>query len=100
MFSWAGGSRLEKAKFCFKNYKNTINLFFLIIKHADSQFSEVCCEKFFKSVIKNTKRRADLLTASGARRSCSGKQRPANLLYTRHKGDASNMNDILQIIVN
>lgn len=80
--SWAGGSRDEDRKIAFKSYKNIINAFFSIIHLADSNFSVTDCENFFKVVIKNARRRANIDVSKNKRMS-TFKNRPNNLQYKK-----------------
>lgn len=83
-FSWSGGSRDTEKKSCFKIYTNIIKTFHLIIEKADNQFSLKQCQDFFKSIVKNAKRRADNLTKEESKKRIStSKKRPENLTYTK-----------------
>lgn len=56
--------------------------FYKIVVLADSQFSEMGAQEFFKSIVKNAKRRASLMAASSKqKRNSAGKNRPKNLKY-------------------
>lgn len=57
--SWTGGSRSpDMKKIAFKTYKRTINIFYELVRLADPTFSEINTEKFFHSVLRNSKQRA------------------------------------------
>lgn len=66
------------AKVPLKFYKNIRALFLNLIMQADKDFSELDCEKFFKTVLKNSKQRlsAKVLTSKH-------KNRPKNLKYNK-----------------
>lgn len=69
------------AKVPLKYYKHIRALFLNLIMQADKDFSELACEKFFKTVLKNSKQRlsAKFLTSKH-------KNRPSNMKY--HKSGA------------
>lgn len=68
--SWSGGSREEYAKIALKNYKNILNFFSEMINHWDSSFTQEDTENFFKTILKNSKKRttAKYLRASKKKR--------------------------------
>nr|CAI5826462.1 unnamed protein product [Callosobruchus analis] len=81
-FSWGGGSRNEEGKMAFKKYNNVMSTFYKIINQADSSFTIMECQNFFKSIVKNAKRRFELTeNTNDRRRASSGKKRPHNLNY-------------------
>lgn len=57
--SWAGGTRAEGNKICFKSYENTIELFFEVIHMSDKEFTKQECNNFFKNVLRNAKKRCN-----------------------------------------
>lgn len=65
--SWAGGSRTEGTKICFKGFNRVIQLFFSIIYDSDNTYSLVDCEAFFKNILRNA-----------VRRNCSKRQRASS----------------------
>ncbi|PZC75604.1 hypothetical protein B5X24_HaOG205920 [Helicoverpa armigera] len=56
--SWAGGTRAEGSKICFKSYQNTIDLFFTIVHMSDENFTMQECYSFLKSILRNAKKRS------------------------------------------
>lgn len=57
--SWTGGSRSpDMKKTAFKTYKRTNNIFYELVRLADPTFSEINTEKFFHSVLRNSRQRA------------------------------------------
>lgn len=93
-FSWSGGSRNSEEKAPFKNNKNVIKVFYKIVALADKQFSELDCQGFFKSIVKNAKRRAQLMCSNTEKKRCSaGKRRPNNLIYNKHERRNDNENE-------
>ncbi|XP_058822792.1 uncharacterized protein LOC131684165 isoform X2 [Topomyia yanbarensis] len=56
--SWNGGSRDGTPKCAIKRYTNILNLFFAIVRNANQGFSQTLLEKFFKSILKNSKKRS------------------------------------------
>lgn len=55
--SWAGGSRSNESKICFKSHTKLINTFFLIIHESDNTFTLNECHNFFKNILKNSRQR-------------------------------------------
>jgi hypothetical protein len=55
--SWAGGSRGEGSKICFKMYQHTIMFFFNVIHRLDNSFTLHECNEFFKNVLRYSKQR-------------------------------------------
>lgn len=55
--SWAGGTRGEGSKICFKSNQNTIDLFFKIVHMSDDNFTMQECNSFLKNVLRNAKKR-------------------------------------------
>lgn len=57
--SWTGGSRSpDMKKTAFKTYKRAIHIFYELVHLADPTFSEINTEKFFHSVLRNSRQRA------------------------------------------
>lgn len=57
--SWAGGSKSEKTKICFKSFTNTIKFFFNVIRASDEEFTLVDCHKFLKIILRNALQRSN-----------------------------------------
>lgn len=55
--SWAGGSRSGESKICFKSFTKTIDFFFNILHESDPDFSKPEMQKFFLTVLKNSRQR-------------------------------------------
>lgn len=55
--SWAGGSKTESSKICLKSFTNIIDLFFSVIHESDPDFKKPDCEKFLKTILKNSRQR-------------------------------------------
>ncbi|XP_069363481.1 uncharacterized protein [Maniola hyperantus] len=73
--SWAGGSRNDKKKTCFKAYNRVISFFFDLIYNSDKKFTVLECETFFKNILKNSVRRnsSKLLRTSATKARGKGK---------------------------
>ncbi|GBP95636.1 hypothetical protein EVAR_68148_1 [Eumeta japonica] len=67
--SWAGGSRNDCKKICFKAFDRIIYFFFSIIRDSDENFTLVECEAFFKNILRNSVKRstAKMIRASAAK---------------------------------
>lgn len=90
--SWTGMVRLKDAnsqqepsgsvdtgaKIPLKFYKNIRALFLSLIRQADKDFSELECEKFFKTILKNSKQRLSVRVLTSKH-----KNRPINLKYNK-----------------
>lgn len=50
--SWAGGSRKEQSKICFRAYNRIFDFFFDIINLTDKDFSKEDCKTFFKNILR------------------------------------------------
>lgn len=57
--SWAGGSRTDSSKICFKSRTNTLKFFFTIINKADENFTFTDTQKFFKIILRNSRQRVE-----------------------------------------
>ncbi|KAL4702371.1 hypothetical protein ACJJTC_018283 [Scirpophaga incertulas] len=55
--SWAGGSKSGSSKICLKSFTNVFDLFFSTINESDPNFKKPDCEKFIKTVLKNSRQR-------------------------------------------
>lgn len=64
--SWSGGSRGNNVKHAFKKCQNILKVFFVIIRSVNQSFSIKFMEDFFKTVLKNAKKRNE---AKGVRQS-------------------------------
>ncbi|XP_055591824.1 uncharacterized protein LOC129743727 isoform X3 [Uranotaenia lowii] len=90
--SWTGGSRNVSGdgpshasvrhvydKVAFKCFKNFRTLFMKLVRLADSEFSNITCDEFFKRILRNSRQR---LAGSITSRH---KKRPSNLKYKSKK---------------
>lgn len=78
-FSWTGNSREKDVKkIPLKFFHNFRKCFLEIILQADKEFSEVHCEKFFKTIIKNSVQRQE-----PSKISSTHKVRPSLLKYRK-----------------
>lgn len=66
------------AKVPLKFYKNVRSLFLNLVMQADKDFSELECEKFFKTVLKNSKQRLSVKVLTS-----NHKNRPTNMKYNK-----------------
>ncbi|XP_053691486.1 uncharacterized protein LOC128740001 [Sabethes cyaneus] len=57
--SWSGGSRSDIEKCAIKDCKNTLTMFYKIVRSTNKKFTFVLLEEFFKSVVRNAKRRSE-----------------------------------------
>ncbi|XP_058825141.1 uncharacterized protein LOC131685443 isoform X2 [Topomyia yanbarensis] len=57
--SWSGGSRSDIEKSAIKDCKNILALFYRIVRSTNEKFSFHLLENFFKSVVKNAKKRSE-----------------------------------------
>lgn len=64
--SWSGVSRHDEQKSAIKMCKNILRVFLRIVRQKYENFSEVELQNFFKTITKNSKKRAQM---SGLRQS-------------------------------
>ncbi|RVE41713.1 hypothetical protein evm_013644 [Chilo suppressalis] len=57
--SWAGGSKSGSSKICLKSFTNVFDLFLSTINESDPCFKKPDCEKFIKTVLKNSRQRLE-----------------------------------------
>lgn len=88
--SWAGGSRSDKTKVCFKGYRNVVNFFFQIVYSSDRHFTMMECETFLKCVLRNAKKRYE----SKKMRASRSKNRQKRTKRTENK---TNDDEILEL---
>lgn len=78
--SWAGGSKSDKIKICFKSFRNTIKFFFDTLHESDEDFTLVDCHKFLKIILRNSLQRS----ITKQLRLSSKKNRPKKTKNTPH----------------
>ncbi|XP_055544302.1 uncharacterized protein LOC129729611 isoform X2 [Wyeomyia smithii] len=86
--SWSGGSRSDIEKCAIKDCKNTLMMFYKIVRSTNKKFTLMLLEDFFKSVVRNAKRRSEAkgLRASTIHRRMKKKSNPAD---RRSRSEAS-----------
>lgn len=77
----ASSNEPAKEKVPFKFYNRTRHFFLTLINKADSSFSELATDKFFKTVIKNSVQRLNAKAQTS-----TTKNRPSNLKYKKKSG--------------
>ncbi|KAB0805303.1 hypothetical protein PPYR_02273 [Photinus pyralis] len=95
-YSWAGGSRDTESKLSFKTLTNVRHLFYEVVLKADHNISELEVETFFKSVIKNAKRRFELISTNKPKRTSHSKDRPVKLNYKKQNFNEQQVEEILE----
>ncbi|XP_062545568.1 uncharacterized protein LOC134212069 [Armigeres subalbatus] len=70
--SWTGLSRTDVPKIAIQNFKNTLDVFFSIVKSVNEHFSQKAMNEFFKSITRNSKKRSEakLMRQSAIKRRC------------------------------
>lgn len=84
----ASANEPAKEKVPFKFYNRTRHFFLSLINKADSSFSELATDKFFKTVIKNSVQRLHAKAQTS-----TTKNRPGNLKYKKKSGGQESPTD-------